>query len=73
MKETLKQVIADNRNKPAGELYKAIWNAAIDEAANSAEMKFHCGLSKANIRTKYFQSGSDNLQIDTDSILKLKV
>jgi len=35
MKDKLKQVVADNRNKIAGELYMAIWNAAIDEAANS--------------------------------------
>jgi len=32
MNDKLKQVIADNRHKIAAELYKAIWNAAIEHA-----------------------------------------
>lgn len=50
-----------------------MWDAALDWAAENAEMKFLDGTTKqVHDRLKYFQSGADNLTINKQSILKGK-
>jgi len=49
------------------------YNRAIEDAAESATMVYHDGYTKNNYPTKHHQSGADNIQVDKQSILKLKI
>lgn len=48
---------------------KQVAKKALEDAADQAQMIFHCGTTKRNLPTSHHQSGADNLQPDRMRIL----
>lgn len=51
---------------------KKFANCKLEQAAESANMIYHCGHTKQNTQTKHHQMGADNLQVNKQSILNLR-